>query len=145
MISLNIDFPVFAIQILSFVLLMVALQRLLFEPVSKVLAEREQRTKGVRLEAGRLEQSVADSAAEYDRKMQEVRRTIAGEVDSERARTSESEHAIRSAAHSEAEAKLAAERQVIQGQIATARTAVEGRAQDLADLMVERVTGRKFA
>lgn len=145
MISLNIDIPVFVIQIVSFCLILFAMRRLVFDPVSQVLAERERRTKGVQHEAVELQQYAATASVEYDRRMQEVRRAIAADTDTERARTSEQEHAIVSAAHDEAAAKLNADREAVRAQADSARVATAGRSQELAELMLERVAGRKFA
>ncbi|HYD50401.1 MAG TPA: hypothetical protein VEB21_18735 [Terriglobales bacterium] len=135
----------FLIQIFSFFLLWFALRRLLFEPVSRVLAERAKRTTGVRADAIAMREQMEVAAADYDRRIQEVRRSLASELDSQRGRTAAEEHAIVAAAQAQASDSLTKEREALQGQLATARGALDSRASELAALMLERVGGRKFA
>ena len=133
------------IQFVSFLLLSLALKRLLFDPFTEVLNERERRTTGARAEASALQNEVAAASSDYDRRLQEVRRSLATELDGERQKVAVEQHAIVAAAQADAGAMLEKERQALQAQGATARTALAERAEELAGAMLERVGGRKFA
>lgn len=135
----------FLIQLASFFLLSMALKRLLFDPFAQVLDDREKRTVGVRADAESLRARAQQASADYDRRMQDVRRTITGEFEQGRTRTAGEEREIVGEAHAQAAELLAKERAALESQAGTARAALDGRAQELAALMVERVAGRKIA
>ena len=66
----------FLIQIVLFILLWIGLKRLLFDPVMHVLEARDARTSGLNREAAAMKASAEQSAAEYERRMHEVRHQI---------------------------------------------------------------------
>ncbi len=135
----------FVIQIVSFFLLWAALKRLLFDPASEVLSQREQRTTGVRAEAAKMQHDVEAMSADYDRRVLEVRRELAADLDRERAAIDQQEREVVTSAQTAAAAALATEREKMEGQATAARADLATRSRDLAALMVERVAGRKFA
>lgn len=145
MIDLSIDSGILLVQILSFVALWFALKKLLFDPVSAVLDERQKRTSGVQSDAHHMQEAAATAEADYQKRLQDVRRSLAGETDAERARTAAEQQRVMSEAQAAASTLLAAERGNIQQQAATARTALDASAQSLAALMLERIGGRKFS
>lgn len=144
MIAFPPDFS-FYIQIVSLLLLFAALNELLFRPVLRVLDERAARTVGVRAQAESMNRASDAAKDEHDRRLDEVRRTLAAETESERAVTAEKERAILGAAQQEASASLAERREAIAQQAASARQQLASDARDIADLMVDRVIGRDAA
>ncbi len=144
MIAFPPDFS-FYIQIVSLLLLFAALNELLFRPVLRVLDERAARTVGVRAQAESMNRASDAAKDEHDRRLDEVRRTLAAETESERATTAEKERAILGAAQQEASARLAERRDAIAQQAASARQQLASDARDIADRMVDRVIGRDAA
>lgn len=145
MIDLSINPVIFVTQIVSFLLLFAAIKRLMFDPFAEVVEERAKRTTGTRADAEHMSHSAQAAGAEYERRMREVRVSLAGEVDAERTRTEQEERAIVHAAQGEAAQLLADQRTTNQEQAASARADLDARARDLAALLLERIGGRKFA
>jgi len=144
MIAFPPDFS-FYIQIASFFLLVVALRELLFQPVMRVLDERTARTIGVRAEAEAATRASDDSARTYDRRLEDIRRQLAGETESARVATAAEERTILDAAQGEAGVALAARRQSLQAQATQAREALGREAENIARRMVDKVVGRSAA
>jgi F-type H+-transporting ATPase subunit b len=135
----------FLIQIVLFIVLWIGLKRLLFDPVLHVLETRDARTSGLNREAAAMKASAEQSAAEYERRMREVRHEISASAEAERA-----------AAHTEerqriAEARQQASNQVMQlrdrlaDEAEAARTALGAEAHELSVRMLESVVGKKIA
>jgi len=135
----------FVVQIASFVILWFGLKRLLFDPVLQLLEEREARTVGARHEAETMQAAVQESAAEYERRLREVRFALAAEFEAARAATRDEERQVLAAAREHSGAQLAQLRENLARQAAAARPALLTEAQDLAARMLERVIGRNVA
>ena len=135
----------FVIQIASFLLLWFGLKRLLFDPVLQVLEEREARTSGLKRDATEIKASVEVSAAEYERRMQEVRRTLATEMESARGATQEEERRVVLQAREQAGSELAQLRENVNRQADAARPTLASEAQALSTRILERVIGRALA
>ena len=134
----------FVIQIISFFVLWIGLKRLLFDPVLHVLEEREARTTGARREAAQIAAAADTSAAEYERRMHEVRLALASEADTARNAIQVEERRVLSEAREHANAQLARLRESLANQIQNARPAVASEARDLAVRILEGVVERNL-
>lgn len=142
MLTLDITFVV---QIISFLVLWVGLKHLLFDPFLQVLEQRDARTAGVGREAAATRTRADAAAAEYERRMQEVRQALAADAEAARAATQTAEREVLSAAHAHAGTRLAQLRDSLQRQTTAVRPALAGEARELATRMMERVVGRRLA
>lgn len=134
----------FVIQLVSFVVLWFGLKRLLFDPVLRVLEEREARTAGARRQAAEITATAEVAAAEYERRMQEVRHALASEAGAMHNAVQAEERRVLSAAREQANAQLARLRESLGAQAQSARPAIALEARDLAARILERVVGRNL-
>lgn len=128
-----------------FVILVFVLNPLLFQPLLRVLEEREQRIDGARARATELAQQAAALVARHDEAIRQTRAS----AHAERVRIVEEarrEHqaAVGSARHS-AEHELAAARSEIDGAAARARASLDAEAQAIAREIAARLLGRNLA
>jgi F-type H+-transporting ATPase subunit b len=135
----------FVIQIVSFLVLWWGLKRLLFDRVLQVLDQREARTTGTRRAAAEMTRAADASAAEYERRIQEVRQALS--LDSERARsaTQEEERRILTDARQAGSADLARLRAELSRQTQAARPALAAEARALSARLFEQAVGRPAA
>jgi F-type H+-transporting ATPase subunit b len=132
----------FVIQIFSFVVLWFGLKRLLFDPVLQVLEMRESRTTGASQQAMETKAAAEVSAAEYERRLRDVRHRLAAEAEAAHAAAQAEERRVLAEARERASAELADLRESLNRQAAAARPALASAARDLAARMYERVVGR---
>ncbi len=135
----------FLIQIASFVVLWFGLKRLLFDPMIEVLEAREARTTGAGRLAAESKAAADQSAAEYERRMREVRLALAGDTETARAANQTEERRLLSAARQQASTELIRLRETLARQADAARPALAAEAHELATRIVDRVVGRAFA
>jgi len=134
----------FLIQIVLFIFLWIGLKRLLFDPVLHVLETRDARTSGLNREAAAMKASAEESAAEYERRMQEVRQQISAAAEAQLAAHTAERQLI-------AEARLEGSKQLMQlrdrlaGEAEAARAALGAEAHELSVRMLESVVGKKIA
>jgi len=132
----------FVVQIVSFAVLWFGLKRLLFDPMLRVLETREQRTTGTVQAAEEMKAAARVAAAEYERRLQEVREALSAEAAQARTATQHEEQQLVAGARADANAELVRLRESLSRQAAAARSAVTSEAHGLASRMLERVVGR---
>jgi len=132
----------FVVQIISFLVLWFGLKRLLFDPAMHVLEERERRTTGERHTADNLRKDADAAGADYERRMREMRVTLAAEAEATFKAIESEERAIVSDARTEAGTQLMQLRERLTRQANDARPALATEAQALSATMLERVLGR---
>jgi F-type H+-transporting ATPase subunit b len=139
--SISIDSSFF-IQIASFLILWFGLKRLLFDPMVRVLDEREARTTGSRRAAAAMRTAADVAAAEYERRIHEVRVALAADAEAARHATQDAERQIVTAARDEASHQLTQLRETLRRQAEAARPAVATEARELSARILERALGR---
>jgi F-type H+-transporting ATPase subunit b len=128
--------------IVLFVLLVIPLNRLLFEPVFRVLDERERKIAGTRARAAQLEREAQESLDRYETAVRAARE------ESEQGRRALLERARAEALAATGEARAQVEREVetaradIGRALESARAQLREQAQDLASQAASRVLGR---
>ena len=135
----------FVVQIVSFLVLWFGLKRLLFDPAMSVLEERERRTVGERHAADGLRKTAELSAADYERRMHELRVRLAGDAEATLNGIRTEERKILSDAREQASGQLMQLRDRLGRQASDARPALASEAQSLAGQMLEHVIGRTIA
>lgn len=129
-------------QIAIFVVLMLVLEPLLFTPILRTFAAREEKTEGARAVARELEEKAGELLERYEREIERVNRVAAEERDRLRAETAKLEAEILN------EARAAAARIVEEGRRRTAEEVARVRfdlgkeSERLSQDLVVRVLGR---
>jgi len=130
------------VQLANFLLLMLALNFILFRPMLRILAERQERTDGRRQKAAQLEADAQAVWDDYQKKLQSAK------ADADRVRTqllrqgeAQRDKALEAAA-AEAEKTVAQVRARIRAEADTARKTLTADADRLAASVAERILGR---
>lgn len=113
------------IQVVLFSVLIVLLKPLLFDPMLRVFALREERTEGARAEARAKQERAADILANYEKELAKIRLVAAEEREKVRSETAKLESRILDEAHQasgqileEGRARVSSEREAIRGELA---------------------------
>ena len=132
--------------VIFFVLLLtVILDRLLFRPILRTIAEREGAIKSARELAERSAHEARTATAEFERKTTEARGEIYRQMDEMRRAALAERAEIMSRTRAEAEAEVAAAAGQLQAEVERARQTLAADADALGTAAAERILGRKAA
>jgi len=130
------------LQIVVFAVLIVVLKPLLFDPVLKVFALREERTEGARATARELQEKAGELLQRYEKELERVRQVAADERDLLRSETTKLEAEILNEAR-EATTRIVEDgRRKIAAEVNSIRIAVGAESEKVAQMIVERVVGQ---
>ena len=133
------------IQIVIFLILVWAMNVLLFRPALGVLDERERQIEGSRQEAADLETRVSEGIDTYEERIREAR----ARAEKERARLVQEAAAEESRIASEGRTRAAKATEKLRAEIARetteAKSELESRVAEFAGLIAERALGRRVA
>lgn len=130
------------IQLANFLLLMFLLNRLLFRPMVRVLAERKARTEGRKERAAKVDAEAESVLADYRRQIQEAK-AAADQSRSRLVRDGEAErNKLLGTAAREAEKTVTEIRARVRAEAEDARKALGREAEAIADEMATRILGR---
>ncbi len=139
------DWPILALLIAFFTLLIAPVDRLIFQPLLRVLDERVQRIEGTRGRASRLVRQAQELLGRYERSLREVRE----EAELQRKRALEAARvqgsARTSSARAEAERETGQARDEIAAALEGARATLRAEARELANEAAARVLGRSLS
>jgi F-type H+-transporting ATPase subunit b len=141
-VSLDFDNTV-VFQIAIFILLMFLLEPLLFAPVLRIFALREERTEGAKAQARELDERAGELYQRYQRELERVNRVAAEERDRVRAETSKLEADILREARSATARVVENGRQQIKGEMTRIRFDLGRESERLSQDIVTRVLGRE--
>ncbi len=141
---IDLDFNnVVVFQIVIFVFLIAVLKPLLFDPMLKVFALREERTEGARNTARELEEQAGELLTRYEAELTRVNHAAAQERDRLRTETTKLEAQILAEAR-DAAAKIVDEgRRRIEGEVNAIRFELGKQSERLAADIATRVLGRE--
>jgi F-type H+-transporting ATPase subunit b len=132
------------VWVIFFVLLLtVVLDRLLFRPLLRVMAERQRAIASAQELAERSAREARRAADEFDRKTGEARAELYKQMDEMRRAALEERAAIMSRTRAEAESEIAAASAKLQAQADDARRRLSAEADTLGAAVAERILGRK--
>jgi F-type H+-transporting ATPase subunit b len=132
--------------VIFFVLLLtVILDRLLFKPILRVIAERERAITSARELAERSATEARAATAEFERKTSEARGEIYRQMDDMRRAALAERVEIVSGTRAEAEAEIASATAQLQVEVERARRTLTADADALGTAAAERILGRKAA
>jgi F-type H+-transporting ATPase subunit b len=140
-VSLDFDNTV-VFQIAIFVVLMFLLEPLLFNPVLRVFALREERTEGAKTQARELDEQAGELYQRYQRELERVNRVAAEERDRVRAETAQLEAEIVREARAATGRVIEDGRRQIAAEVTRIRFDLGRESERLSQDIVERVLGR---
>jgi F-type H+-transporting ATPase subunit b len=141
--GVSLDFDnTLVFQIVIFVLLMFLLEPLLFRPVLRVFALREERTEGAKAQARELDERATDLYVRYRNELERVNRVAAEERDRMRAETSKLEAEILHEARAATARVVEDGRRQIEAELNRVQFDVGRESERLARDITERVLGR---
>jgi F-type H+-transporting ATPase subunit b len=132
------------LQAALFTLLLLILKPLLFDPMLRIFALREERTDGARATARELQERAGELLSKYESELARVSRAAAEERDKLRAETAKLEAEIMREAR-DAAAKIIDEgRKSIEAEVAKVRFDLGRESERTASMIVSRVLGREI-
>jgi F-type H+-transporting ATPase subunit b len=132
------------IQMAIFFVLILILKPLLFDPMLRVFALREEKTEGARAEARGMQERAAEILANYEKELAKVRAVAAEERDRVRSETAKLEATIFEEAR-QASAKIVEDgRTQIRSEIETIRRELGQQSSAIAADIASRVLGRSL-
>ncbi|HEX7451805.1 MAG TPA: ATP synthase F0 subunit B [Polyangiaceae bacterium] len=130
------------LQIVVFAVLIVVLKPLLFDPVLKVFALREERTEGARATARELQEKAGELLRKYEKELERVQQVAAEEREILRSETTKLEAEILREAR-DVTTRIAADgRKKIEAEVNSIRVAVGAESEKVAQMIVDRVIGQ---
>jgi F-type H+-transporting ATPase subunit b len=130
------------LQIVVFAVLIVVLKPLLFDPVLKVFALREERTEGARAKARELQEKAGELLQRYEKELERIKQVAADERDLLRSETSKLEAEILREARDATTRIVEDGRRKIEAEVNSIRVAVGAESEKVAQMIVERVVGQ---
>lgn len=118
------------------------LNKLVFQPVLRVIEARERAVSDARELAQSAGERATAAAAEYDTKLNAARSEVYRAMDEKRRAALEKRSALLGETRAVVEKELADATKTVQQESATARAALERDAESLAGVVVSRVLGR---
>jgi F-type H+-transporting ATPase subunit b len=143
-VTVDLDKSVF-VQMALFGLLIVVLDPLLFRPLLRLFALREQRTDGARAEARAMQERAAELLANYESEVTRIKATATAERDALRRETAALEASMLAEARAAAEVVLAEGRKRIEADLAQVRDELQGKRDELVRGIGAQVLGRELS
>ena len=133
------------VQIGLFVVLLVILKPLLFEPMLKLFEEREKRIEGTRREASKEDERSAKALAKYEAILAKAREAGSAERDALRADGAKREAEMMARAREHVASTIEQGRSAIANEAKVARADLAREANPLARAIAARVLGREVS
>jgi len=139
MVSLNYTL---LIQMVSFIVLVILMNKILFSPILKIMQERNDKLNNTLQEAESLSSRAEELLEEYNKKMLKAKQQALQVVNDARANALEDQRKAIAKAKEEAEKKLDELKKRIEVESKTASENLERFAQALSILIAEKILGR---
>ena len=133
------------LQMVIFAVLIVVLKPLLFDPILKIFALREERTEGARERARKLQLKAGDLLTRYEKELERINQAAAVERDKARAETAKLEAEILHEAREVTQRVEQEGRERIQQEVRELRSDLQKQSAVMAREIARRVLGREVA
>jgi F-type H+-transporting ATPase subunit b len=130
-------------QVVLFLILLVVLKPLLFEPMLKLFEEREKRIEGAKVQARRMDEASAGALSKYEAEMQRARAVGNTERDKLRAQGTKEENEILGKVRESTAATLEAGRKRLVTEVGEVRRALRAESTGLGRELAARVLGHE--
>lgn len=143
-VSIDLDKSVL-LQMVIFAVLIVVLKPLLFDPVLRVFALREERTEGAKETARKLQLKAGDLLTRYEKELERINRAVAEERDKARLETAKLEAEILTEASAVVQRIEQEGRQRIEQEVSRMRSDLKRQSHLIARQIASKVLGREVA
>ena len=133
------------IQFVNFIILMVALNILLYRPLRKVMRQRRESISGAFQSAQNLEGQIEEKMNRYQQQLEEAKARGHHERTGMRKAAAEEEARILGAAHDVATGRVKAVQEQVAKEAASARAALKAETNTIAEQIATKVLGRKLS
>ena len=130
-------------QIVLFLILLVVLKPMLFDPMLRLFEERERRIDGAKLLARKIDEKSASALTTYEAEMAKARAAANSERDKFRAEGLKKESEILDAVRAATAKTMEEARKRMGEEVSRARTALQGDGATMAKELATRVLGRE--
>jgi F-type H+-transporting ATPase subunit b len=142
--GVNVDLDAsFVVQIALFVVLMLVLKPLLFDPMMRLFEEREERIDRTIEKARKTDEASAKALAKYEAILAKAREAGSAERDQIRAQGAKKEAEVTAAVRSQTAATVEQGRAAIANEAKEARAKLQAEAAGLGRAIASRVLGRE--
>jgi len=140
---LNIDGTLIA-QIINFLLLLLILNLILFRPIRRILAQREEEMNSRQKTIDDYQKEAEKKAKDIEEGVVQARKEGYAEKEALKSQGLEKEKEILQEAGAGVEKKLRAAKKEIETKIAVAREALEGQVATFSDELAQKILGRSI-
>ncbi len=140
---IKLDWTLF-LQFANFIVLLIALNALLFKPLRAALAARKAAIDGDLAKARSLDEGIQSQVAEYEAKLQEARQRGSQERMALRQAAQSEEARLLGTANEKASQRLQALKEQVAGEAEAARQGLRGETETLAREIAGKVLGRSL-
>jgi F-type H+-transporting ATPase subunit b len=130
-------------QVVLFLVLLVVLKPLLFEPMLKLFEEREKRIEGAKLQARRMDEASAGALSKYEGEMQKARAAGNVERDKLRGQGAKEESEILGEVRKATSATLDEGRKRLASEVTEVKKALQAQSATLGRELASRVLGHE--
>ncbi len=142
--GVEVDFDLTALgQVVLFLVLLVVLKPLLFDPMLRLFEERERRIDGAKLLARKIDEKSAGAQTKYEVEMQKARTAANAEREALRSEGVKAENEILARVRATTAKTLEEGRRRLQTEMGSARGALQAESATLAKELAGRVLGRE--
>jgi F-type H+-transporting ATPase subunit b len=142
MIEINLTI---VIQVLQFLILVFVLNRLLFKPISQVMAERQKKISDWEVKTQSLKESVRTRIESYETHLQEARMQAQEQQEQLSDEVKEKEEERIGQISEEANRMVASTKKALEEETERLRVELRKQAAELSQIMAEKVLGRKVS
>jgi F-type H+-transporting ATPase subunit b len=140
---ISIDWTL-GLQFVNFIVLLIVLNKLLYKPLHKILAERREKIDGSHQHARDLEASIEAKMQEYQNKIDTAKALANEERNKLKKNALEQEASILSEAHAKSGARLQTIKSQIANEASEAGVMLKKEAENLAGLIATKILGREL-
>ena len=130
------------LQFLNFIILLIVLNKMLYRPLQKVLAERREAIDGSHARAKDLEAGIEEKMQRYQQQLSEAKKVANEERSKLKKAAGEEESALLAEAHGKASTRLQAIKSKVAEEAAEASKTLKSEAKTLAGQIATKVLGR---
>ena len=133
------------LQFLNFVILLIFLNKLLYQPLTKIIAERREKIDGSYAQAKTLEADIDEKMQRYQQQLSDAKILANTERNKLKKAASEEEATLLSEAHGKATNRLQVIKEQVAGEAEDASKTLKNEAKSLAGQIATKVLGRELA
>ena len=133
------------LQFVNFIILLIVLNKLLYKPLAKIMAERREKIDGSHARAKDLQADIDEKMARYQKQLSDAKVLANAERAKLKKAASEEEASMLAEAHGKASARLTSIKEQVAGEAAEASKVLQKEAKSLAGQIATKILGRELA